>query len=91
MRNRPEGIESTQEPIYSNFDHCIDSEVEEELKINPNKLYAQHATWNFCGYIYFTGSFWVEEIWRYNVCIATYQDKDLAILICTVNAEHGEE
>ena len=42
------------ETVYSNLDHQFDSNVLEELRNNPETTMAQHAAWEFCGYVWHT-------------------------------------
>jgi len=75
--------------VYSNFDHDLDNEVVEILKANPNELCAQHAAWNFCGFIWFDGEMWWEEVRVYGSRAGTHSSNDLPMLIEHINNEYG--
>ena len=53
-------------PIYSNFDHEFHLDVAVEVFQNP-ELYAQHAAWNFCGWVWFSpeDGKWYEQVMQY--------------------------
>ncbi len=73
----------------SNCDFEIEPGVEEVLKAAPNQLYAQHAAWNFCGYFWWSGDRWKEEVWRYNAVVKVVEAGSLVELRKTVNDEFG--
>ena len=75
--------------VYSNFDREMIAETMEELKGNPNKFYSQHSAWNFCGYIWFDGKLWQEDVWVYSRKVGSYSNENLKILIDSVNNEYG--
>lgn len=86
---RPE--KEAAEPVYSDFDHIIDMDIVKLLQDNPNGIHAQHAAWNFCGYIWFDGENFIEEIWQYRQLIETRANEDINELISSINAEYGSE
>lgn len=60
-----------EDAVYSNFDHVLDTEVVRQLEAAPGELYAQHAAWNFCGYIWQRpDGMWIERVWRYNAPVS---------------------
>ena len=63
--------------VYSNFDHKLEDDVVEKLKGTENS-FAQHSAWGFCGYVYFQGDKWHEDVWRNNIFRQTI-DGDSAI------------
>lgn len=81
--------EQTEEPVYSNIDHILDEEVVKELKDFPNRRYAQHAAYCFCGYIWFDGRIFFEEIWVYRNKVELLENKDIKELIKEANDEYG--
>ena len=56
---RPKGGEL--DTVYSNFDHLLDEEIAKQLESNSGKVYAQHAAWDFCGYIWHDDGKWYDE------------------------------
>lgn len=76
--------------IYSNFDHKLNTSIVKEMKQNMNKEY-YHSAQNFCGKIYFDGSEFVEEVWRYGALIEVKKNKDIVELITETNSEYGME
>lgn len=81
--------EETEDPVYSNIDHELDEEVVKDLKEFPNKRYAQHAAYNFCGYIWFNGEVFIEEIWVYHKKVEVLENKYILELIREANNEYG--
>jgi hypothetical protein len=82
-------LEQTEEPIYSNFDHKLETATAAKLKENPGKLYAPHYAYNFCGYIWFDkGRFW-EQVWVYHTVRRELSNPNLEELIEEVNSEFG--
>ena len=63
------GLDSMQESELgmSNLDRTIDEGLEDELKSNAGKMYAQYAGWNFCGYVWFEDEQFVCQVWTYRV------------------------
>lgn len=80
----------TADAIYSNFDHVIDEQVRDELKGN-SALCAQHAAWDFCGYVWFDGELWHEEVWRWKSPVDHRTNADLDALISGVNGDYGDD
>ena len=81
--------EQTEEPLYSNIDHELDVEVLKELKDFPNRRYAQHAARDFCGYIWFDGITFREEIWVYRNKVDLLENTDIGSLIEEANNDYG--
>jgi len=52
-----ENKQQTEDCIYSNFDHCFDSTMVEQVE---KGAYAQHAAYNFCGYVWKDNEGWHE-------------------------------
>jgi hypothetical protein len=75
--------------VYSNFDHDLDTEVAEKLKEQAGEVYAQHAAWNFCGYIWFENETWHEEVWVHGSAVETRSEEKLEDLIDSVNQSYG--
>ncbi len=76
--------------LYSNYDHELDTEVEAKLRAAPDVSAAHHA-WDFNGRVWWTGTVWREQVWRYRQPVAEYESTDLRALIAHVNGEHGHE
>lgn len=82
----------TDEAVYSNFDHALIDSVVDQLRADPETLWAQHAAWGFCGYVWFTSDGqWREQVWVYQSPIAEYSDADLSSLIAHVIDIHGSD
>ena len=78
----------TDESVYSNCDHELDEDTAAFLATNPT-YYAQHAAWNFCGYVWFAEDLWHDQVWVYGSPVAVVTDPDLRLLIEAVNMEYG--
>lgn len=48
--------------LYSNYDHKMSLEVEEMLRLNPLKLWAAHAGWDYFGRVWFDGQKWHSDV-----------------------------
>ncbi len=59
---RPSNLEECTFSM-SNFDHSIDGELEGALR--TSRVYAQHAAWDFCGYVWFADGQFHEDVWQY--------------------------
>ncbi len=74
----------------SNFDHSIADGLAEELKATGG--YAQHAAYNFCGYVWWDGKEFVEEVWIYNAPQETLlRAETLEEIMAMANAEYGSD
>lgn len=89
MEDLTKDMELIEDSVYSNFDHILDEEVKEQLIKNEGKLCAQHAAWNFCGYIWFSDGKFHEEVWEYKSPIDVLEDEDLESLIDEANGRYG--
>lgn len=85
MTNKENMIEI--ETVASNCDNSIAAKVKKELLESPNKKYAQHAAWDFCGYIWHNGKHWVEQIWVHKSVSAEFCAETIKIV--TEKAEYG--
>lgn len=83
--------EGTEEPVYSNLDHEIDKEVSDMLAKRPNELYSQHSAWSFCGYVWFDGEVWREEIWQWKSLVEVLSADSLEDLIEKANNSYGRD
>lgn len=81
-----------EDTVYTNLDHFLDKQVVKHLKKNPGDM-AQHAGWDFCGYIWYEDKLdvWMEEVWVYHKLQETRQEKNLMTLINGVNEDYGSE
>ena len=73
----------------SNFDHSIDEGFEDALKEKPNVLCGQHSGWNFCGYVWFDGTNFVEQVWQYHTPVEEVAAPSLKELMENVNEKYG--
>jgi len=81
----------TDNSVYSNFDHELDKDVVDELKAAPGEVYAQHAAWQFCGYVWFDGKDWHEDVWVHGSLAETRSEEKLEDLIDSVNRSYGHK
>lgn len=73
----------------SNMDGSIDDGLAEALKQQAGSVYAQHAAWNFCGYVWYENGMFHEEVWVYNAPRTVINADTLQELMSDVNAEYG--
>lgn len=73
----------------SNFDHEIDDGLETALCARPNEVHGTHAAWNFCGYVWFDGKQFCEEVWRFNAPVEVIKADTLKDLMSEVNDQYG--
>jgi hypothetical protein len=73
----------------SNFDGEIDEGVEEALK--RGDVYTHHAAWDFNGLVWYDTEreVFIEEIWRYQMPVGTYEAPDLRELMRLTNDDWG--
>lgn len=63
-------IKAARDPVYCNLDHELDVEVMQQLAAAPGELHAQHAAWDFCGYVWqLPDGRWVDQVWRHHAPI----------------------
>ena len=84
-------MEFLPEIEMSNFDHTIDEGLEEVLRANPARKYAQHSAWDFCGYVWFENGKFFEQVWRYKAPIDELEANDLKELMLETNLLYGSE
>jgi len=77
--------------VYSNLNHTLDKNIVKLLRENANILYAQHAAWNFCGYIWFDSKEFKEEVWQYKFLTSVHSNKDIRGLIAEVVGTYGRD
>ncbi len=78
--------------VYSNcFHEGVDHEVASELKANPGKAYAQHAAYNFCGYVWFSAGQFHEQIWVHRRMVEVLSADEIEELIENANDQYGRE
>ncbi len=80
---RPE----TEGEVYSNFDHRMDEKIVAIL--HEEVHHAQHAAWDFCGYVYKSGARWFEEVWVYNTHQTTLSGDTVEDVIREANEQFG--
>jgi len=84
--------EETSEAVYSNFDHALAIKVAEQLEAQPGGLFAQHAAWNFCGYVWILpGGQWVDQVWRYGTPVEDITGDSIEAVIEAVNDRYGTD
>lgn len=92
FKRRPEGLEESG-PHASNCSSPgqIDDGTEEALR--SGKTYAQHAAWDYCGYVWWDAEDkkFHEEIWRYGTHVATLSDDTLQGVVDQACAKYGSE
>ena len=76
-------------PHMSNMDHRIDEGFEDNLR--TKKFYGQHAAYDFCGYVWFDGKKFHEEVWVYNSHVNTISADSLQEIMEDVNEQYGYE
>ena len=75
--------------VYSNFDHEFDPAVVAMLAADMRHI-AQHAAWDFCGYVARAEAGWREDVWQHNRPVASYVCVDLPLLIAHVVKTYGD-
>ncbi len=76
--------------MYSNFDHQLDEDVRRQLEAAPEFACAQHAAWDFCGYVWqLHDGRWVEQVWVHHAVQEEIYADGLGLLIATVNGAYG--
>lgn len=78
----------TAEGIYSNCDGVLNTAVVAELESN-DMLCAFHAGWNFCGYVWFAGGRWHEQVWQYGEPVAQLEGDGPLDVIGQANDRFG--
>lgn len=77
---------------YSNFDHVLNAEIVRQLEAAPGQLYAEHAAWNFCGYIWQRqDGMWVDQVWRYGAPVQEFLGDKVEAVIEEVLRQYGRE
>jgi hypothetical protein len=74
----------------SNFDAQIEPEAEYLLQKHPGE-HAQHAAWNFCGYVKWDPDWelFIEQVWVYGAHVDTFAAESLYELMKEINGEYG--
>lgn len=80
----------TAESIYSNFDHVLDSSVQDQL-LACLSLYAQHAAWDFEGSIWFLNGIWYEDIRIYHQLVDQLLGTTVMAVIDQANSLYGSK
>lgn len=76
----------------TNLDQTIGKGLAEALKDEPGKVYAQHAAWNFCGWVWFEeDGLFRELVQRYGADQGVWTAPTLEKLMDVVNNEFGWE
>lgn len=90
--NRLDAIEVCgSSTLYSNLDHVLERRIAKGLEFCPNLLRAEHVAWTFCGYVWFDGRYWHEQVWRSNAPVEEITNINLRDLIQEVNDKYGRE
>jgi hypothetical protein len=80
-------LPSASDAVYSNFDHMLESAIVEEL--NGGDKFAQHAAWNFCGYVYRDENGWHEEVWMNGSPVEMLHGDSVESVIAQANEKFG--
>jgi len=87
MKKKPMDLKEHPKSNISNYDNTIDSGLSQVLK--NSKYYAQHAAWDFWGYVWWENATFFEEVWVYGSHKETFSAKSLKKLMETVNDKYG--
>ncbi len=81
-----------RDTVYSNFDHVLDATVVCELKAAAGEVYAQHAAYNFCGFVWLLpDGRWVNQIWRHGTPVDDIYGNSIESVIEVANNSYGSE
>lgn len=86
VTDSPNLVESKYE--MSNFDHTIDSGLEEDLK--AGKI-GRHSAWNFNAYLYYKDGKFYSEVWVFHEQQETFEANTLQELMDLANEKYGYE
>jgi len=76
--------------VYSNYDHRLDADVAQHLENHPGEVFAQHAAWNFCGYVWRQpDGRWVDQVWQWNAPVEDIFGDTIEDVIRTANEGYG--
>lgn len=75
----------------SNFDRSIPDGLEDELREHAGERFAFHTARDFCGYVYFDGARFVEEVFRRGAMLAELYGTSLEEVIELANEEYGDD
>ncbi len=75
----------------SNLDGTVDEGLAEALQVKPATVNAQHSAWNFCGYVWFEGGKFREQVWQYHSPIEEFEADTLEELMGKANDNYGYE
>jgi len=78
------------ETIYSNFDHCLNKEVEKRMMEEPNESYT-HCAWDFNAQVTFNGKVWKSEVWVYGSAVETFEGETVMDVINEANERYGDD
>jgi len=76
--------------VVSNFDHVLDSDIENQLKANET-TYAKHPALEFHGVVWYENGRCFEAIRRYCVYQCTFEGADVGEVTRLANEEFGFE
>jgi hypothetical protein len=81
----------TRDPIYSNFDHKIDTDVAQLLgSAAPGVLCAHHAARGYWGWVWRLADFWwVDQVWQNGGPVFTATADSLLAVIRLVVDQYG--
>jgi hypothetical protein len=84
-------LEYSGDPIVSNIDNEIKTEIEIEIKNKP--LFSQYTAWNFNGLIWWHDElgYWAAEVWVFKKYTASYIAETLEELANEIDLEHGKD
>jgi len=91
MGKQPDMPDTVTSDLMSNFDHEIENHVAEELRARPNEICAVHAARDFCGYVWYNGSQFLEDVYIYGAFQKRFAANTPEKLMEKVNNEFGWE
>lgn len=86
----PDGLEEL-DTVYSNFDHRLEEDIAKQLEEKSGKAFAQHAAYNFCGYIWHADGKWHDEVWVHGAPVHVYEGDTIKAVIEAAVDQHGGE
>ena len=85
---RPKKRLEFDQVLYSGLFGNLDEGVKKFLMENKD-CYSQHSNWDFCGWVWFDGKLWNEEVHVFGDIVDTKQNENLEDMIDEVILEYG--
>jgi len=85
----PKNYLGTCNTIWSNVEGILDEEIVKRLVLGD--CYAQHAAWDYCGYVWFDpdSETWYEDIWVHGNRVETLAGDSPTNVIAKALASYG--